>query len=516
MRRPRTSAPPPIPAAVLLALMIPLAVEGRAQPVGGPVVGTKGSKVYHDLDCGSARRLSGPNRVPFATPGLAEASGFRACRSCEPDEAIRMVSLFAARPPGQGEGEGDDGGEGEDGGPKFSTHVAPALVANCVRCHNADDRRGGFDLSTFRALMAGADSGPVVAPDAPAESELLRRITGEATPKMPPGDTDLAPETIARIEAWIAAGAPLDPGADPGAPISELAASPEQLRALELARLSDDDRRLLLVEAANRRWAQAGAPGEPALAAGDRTLVFGALPEARAGTLSKTLDRAQETARALLSRPGMPALAGPMALSVYVFDDRNHYAEFARTVAGQEPAEGERARADLSGEAPYLAALDPLGGREESEFGEGGTGRGLDALLVEQLGAGAVSAAGAEAPRWLALGYGALLASKLEPRGAEVARLRAGAVRAYQVGWTTKAGEALGDVLDPDETRALGFSLLEWLSAANPRAVGPFVRGMLGGRDRLDDGIQQLFGASREQFLSAWGQWVAARYGRGR
>jgi hypothetical protein len=251
------------------------------------------------------------------------------------------------------------------------------------------------------------------------------------------------------------------------------------------------------------------------MTAGDRTLIFGTLPEARAERAAKTLDQAQKGVRSLLSRPGSPALASPMELSVYAFNDRNHYAEFVRTVARQEPAEGEQARADLSGEAPYLAALDPLGGRADTE-GDGGPDRGLDALLVEQLGVGAVSAAGAEAPRWLALGYGALLASKLEPRGPEVARLRAGALRAYQIGWTTKAGEALGDQLDPDETRALGFSLLEWLTAANPRAVGPFVRGMLGGRGQLDAGTQQLFGASREQFLAAWGQWVASRYARGR
>jgi hypothetical protein len=108
------------------------------------------------------------------------------------------------------------------------------------------------------------------------------------------------------------------------------------------------------------------------------------------------------------------------------------------------------------------------------------------------------------------------MASKIEPRSPDVARLRAGAIRAYQIGWTTRATEALGDQLTPDETRALGFSLLEWLSAANPRTVGPFVRGMLGGAGELDKGVQYLFGATREQFLTTWGQWVAARYARGR
>jgi hypothetical protein len=39
---------------------------------------------------------------------------------------------------------------------------------------------------------------------------------------------------------------------------------------------------------------------------------------------------------------------------------------------------------------------------------------------------------------------------------------------------------------------------------------------MLGGRRQLDAGVQQLFGVDRNQFLAAWGQWVMARYPRGR
>ncbi|RUL85526.1 c-type cytochrome domain-containing protein [Tautonia sociabilis] len=511
MRRPRIIAPSPaLKAASLLLLVITLGTGGRAQDVGGPVVGSRGSKVYHEPGCRSAERLSPENRIPFATPGAAEANGFRACKTCKPNQAIRMISLFQPSP------AGPSSRQEKDDAPTFSADVAPVLVANCLRCHNERDRRGDLDMSTFRSLMTGTDAGPVISPSDPESSELLLRIKGESTPKMPPGNTDLAGETIARIEAWIAAGARLDAGANPNAPLAEVAVSPEELRNAALARLSKQERRDRLVEEAQRRWAQAGAPGEPTLTAGDRVLLFGTLPEARASRAVTLLDQAIPAVRSLLSRPGKPALGSPMEISAYVFTDRNHYAEFVRTVARQEPMAGEQARADLSGEAPYLAALDPMLGQEATEAASSGASRSLEGLLVEQLGAGAVTATDSNAPRWLALGYGALLAAKVEPRGAEVARLRAATLRAAQLGWTTKANEALGDVLDPEETRALGFSLLEWLSAANPRAVGPFVRGMLGGRERLDEGILQLFGASREQFLTAWGQWVSSRYARGR
>ncbi|WP_169975909.1 c-type cytochrome domain-containing protein [Tautonia rosea] len=497
-------------AAVLLLLMI----NGpnpklRAQNVGGLVVGSKNSKVYHEPDCSSARRLSPGNRLAFRSPGAAEAGGFRACQTCKPNQAIRTVSLFSPEPapvPAPVAQNPDDG-------PKFSTDVAPVLVANCVRCHNARDRRGGFDLSTFRALMTGAESGAVIEARNPDASELILRVKGESTPKMPPGNTNLAPETIARIEAWIAAGALLDAGANPSAPLAEVAVSPDQLRAAALARLSPEERRTQLTEAATLRWAQAGAGNPPEPTAGKRVLLFGNLPESRASATVKTLDKAADTLQTMLTRPGQTAPFGPLQISVYVFTDRNHYAEFVRTVARQEPLDGEQGRADLADDTPYLVALDPFGGGEASDAA---VDRSLDFLLVEQLGAGAVSRSDANAPQWLALGYGAFLASKLEPRSPYVARLRTATVRASQLGWTTKSAEALGDQLPPDDTRALGFSLLEWLSTANPRAFGPFVRGMLGGRQQLDAGVQQLFGVDRNQFLTAWGQWVMARYPRGR
>ncbi|MEW4568166.1 c-type cytochrome domain-containing protein [Tautonia sp. JC769] len=508
-RRPSTMAiimPPIAAACFMLSLIAGPEPTLRAQTVGGLVIGSKNSKVYHEPDCSSARRLSASNRLVFPTPGVAEGGGFRACQSCKPNQAIRTISLFNPEPaPAAPQDDGE--------GPKFSTDVAPVLVANCLRCHNAEDRRGGFDLSSFRALMTGAESGAVIEPRDPDSSELILRVKGESTPKMPPGNTNLAPETIARIEAWIGAGALLDAGANPGAPLTEVAVSPDQLRAAELARLSPEERRRRLTEAATLRWAQAGAGEPPEPTAGKRFLLFGSLPEARANTAVKTLDKAAETIQGMLARPGQAAPFGPAQVSVYVFTDRNHYAEFVRTVARQEPLDNEYARADLADETPYLVALDPFGGGEASDAA---VDRSLDFLLVEQLGAGAVIRAGANAPQWLALGYGAFLASKLEPRSPYVGRLRLATVRASQLGWTTKSAEALGDQLDPDDTRALGFSLLEWLSAANPRAFGPFVRGMLGGKQQIDAGVQQLFGVDRNQFLAAWGQWVMARYPRGR
>ena len=477
----------------------------EAQRVQGPtVLGSLSSKIYHELDCNSARRLSTENRCRFPSPGVAEASGFRACRSCKPNESILMASILVGIAPSPSQEPSS-----------FTEDVAPVLVANCLRCHNEDQRSGAPDLTTFRKLMAGADAGPIISPKAPNESELILRVRGESTPKMPPGDTDLAEETIAVLERWIADGALLDAGVDPDAPLAEVAVTPESIRDAELAGLTPEERHERLKANALERWSLASVDLEPTMTAGNRVVVFGTLPEERASKVAETLDKVVASLGGLLGRPGQPALDGPMEFSVYVLNDRNQYAEFVRSVASQELGPDERARADLSGEAPYVVALDPLGGNAEPDREDDGptANRSLESLLVESFAAGAVSQTSAEAPRWLGLGLGAYMAAQLDPRGAYPNRLRAGALQAVRLGWVTKNGEALGDQLDADETRALALSLLEWLSTTNRQAFGPFVRGMLGGVNKLDEGIEYLFGASRDEFQAAWGRWVATRYG---
>lgn len=498
--------------AAVLALVLVAGTSPAQLAPSASVVGTKSSKIYHSFTCGSARRLTPTNRVVFPSLAVAEANGFRACRSCKPNSAISMASATTApRPAAPAPTPAAPiRPRAAQEKPTFTTDVAPVLVANCLRCHNAEERKGEFDMSSFRKLMAGSAAGAVIEPGKPAESELLLRIKGESQPKMPPGNTDLADETIATIQAWVEAGALLDAGVDANASLADVAVRPEDLRRAELAAMSPEQREALVAETGKKRWQMAVPEGEPATTAGEHFIVFGDLPAGRVEALLETLEKARASVAGLLNRPGKPALDGPMPVSLYVFTDLDHYAEFVRTVARQEPDLEERARGDLRAEVPYLAAMDPLGGND-GEPAEGT--RGLDALLVEQLASGAVVQAEAAAPRWLALGVGAFMAAQLEPRGTFVNDLRGRAVRAYQLGWTTKASEALGDQLDADETRALGFSLLEWLTTSNRRTVAPFVRGMLDGKDKLDEGVQYLFGANRDQFLQAWGRWVASKYG---
>ena len=168
------------------------------------------------LTCGSARRLTPTNRVVFPSLAVAEANGFRACRTCKPNSAISMASAAttprpAAPAPTPAAPIRPRAAQEE---PTFTTDVAPVLVANCLRCHNAEERTRRVRHVELPQADGRLRRRPRHRAGKPAESELLLRIKGESHPKMPPGNTDLADETIAMIQAWIEAGALLDAGAD--------------------------------------------------------------------------------------------------------------------------------------------------------------------------------------------------------------------------------------------------------------------------------------------------------------
>ncbi|MSR75348.1 MAG: DUF1553 domain-containing protein [Planctomycetes bacterium] len=96
----------------------------------------------------------------------------------------------------------------------------PVIERHCVRCHMPAKLRGGLDLSSREALLRGGKHGQVVDLAAPQSSRLLASVRAEQQPRMPYKEDALGPESIAALEAWVAAGVPMDPAPrlprDPG------------------------------------------------------------------------------------------------------------------------------------------------------------------------------------------------------------------------------------------------------------------------------------------------------------
>jgi mono/diheme cytochrome c family protein len=92
----------------------------------------------------------------------------------------------------------------------FTSDVKPLLVQHCVKCHGGEKTKGEFDITTRGGLLHPNDEGPNVIPGNSAKSRLMTLIRHEDDPAMPSKAPKLADAEIAKIAAWIDAGAPYD------------------------------------------------------------------------------------------------------------------------------------------------------------------------------------------------------------------------------------------------------------------------------------------------------------------
>lgn len=102
-------------------------------------------------------------------------------------------------------------------------HVAPILAARCAKCHTDNGAMGpppeGFRLTSYESTLTASDRARVV-PGNPNASELVRRIRGQARPRMPfDGPPYLDREETQLIEDWIAQGARNADGAPSPVPV---------------------------------------------------------------------------------------------------------------------------------------------------------------------------------------------------------------------------------------------------------------------------------------------------------
>ena len=396
---------------------------------------------------------------------------------------------------------------------KFSRDIAPIIVANCAGCHNGTQKRTKLNLTSFEKMMEGAASGMVIIGGKPEESHLVLRIQGEETPKMPQGgNRNLSEVAITKIESWVKAGAILDAGIDPKAPMAKYAASPEDLRKAELAKLPAQQRDKLVETSGLERWKKASKL-KPEVASNTHFVLFSTLSKERSTAALKVLDTQYTQVRSLL---GPKSVEWGEKASLFVFPNAATYVEFVRAMENRDIEAGDVGSAKMTIPQPYVAVVDPTGGRDEPSTAspgtapkkgargkkglddEGSTERSLASVLGEQFVIGAAGRAG-NCPRWLSLGLGSFLISRAEPRAFNA--VRAEARRLFDRGWTSKAQDALGDEGKIEEVRAVGFAILEYLYAADRRVIPAFVQGMLEGGKNLDDVLGKVLNMSRAEFL---------------
>ena len=111
--------------------------------------------------------------------------------------------------------------------------LEPILQARCTMCHGGAAPSLGLRLDTVDGLLAGSARGPVVVPGDPEGSELIRRLRGTASPRMPlTGPPYLSDAEIDLFARWIAAGAAPGGAAPAPADAQPAAAPPAAIDAL--------------------------------------------------------------------------------------------------------------------------------------------------------------------------------------------------------------------------------------------------------------------------------------------
>jgi WD40 repeat protein len=94
----------------------------------------------------------------------------------------------------------------------FSKEIAPVLMKKCLACHNAEKKKGGYEMESYEGLLKPGKSKLIpIESGQPEKSELFHRITTtDPDDRMPQKDEPLSPETITLIKDWIAQGAKFD------------------------------------------------------------------------------------------------------------------------------------------------------------------------------------------------------------------------------------------------------------------------------------------------------------------
>lgn len=90
----------------------------------------------------------------------------------------------------------------------FEKDIYPVLAKHCTECHSEPGAESGLDLATLDgARKGGRKHGQVIVSGNADGSPLVQYLEGKRLPQMPRNAPPLAPENIAAIRSWIAAGA---------------------------------------------------------------------------------------------------------------------------------------------------------------------------------------------------------------------------------------------------------------------------------------------------------------------
>lgn len=91
-------------------------------------------------------------------------------------------------------------------GTSYAKDVAPILKAACGTCHDAKNKKGKFELTSYDTLKKGGKGGAGFVAGDPDKSILIKEISGDK-PDMPKKGDALKKDQVDLIAKWIKEGA---------------------------------------------------------------------------------------------------------------------------------------------------------------------------------------------------------------------------------------------------------------------------------------------------------------------
>ncbi len=361
----------------------------------------------------------------------------------------------------------------------FALDVAPILSANCVVCHNAQQPDAELNLSTFAGILKGGESGAVMVAGKPDQSPIHRRTTGEDQPIMPPEGDPLLKEVTDKLATWISEGATFD-GLSPDEPLERSTAvvrakkaSPEELSAIR-------------AELAQKNWKLALPDVVPESADTQHLHLLGSAPADKLGEIG-ALAEAQVAAVLKLLGGKEGAEFAKSRVTLYVFENRIDFSEFAQMVTGRPATGGQLSSSGYTIEDDYITIVPSQD--NELELAEQ---LALTYLREQTQG---------RMPEWFAAGIARTAAAKIHAKHERVAAWRTNAPSV--LAGVQSCPDLMGDKLPPESSATARFAFTETL-LKHRGGVQKYLALVKDEQTQADDAFVKAYGAPPEELVTLW------------
>jgi mono/diheme cytochrome c family protein len=360
----------------------------------------------------------------------------------------------------------------------FARDIGATLLSTCIECHGERNPRGGLSMNTFKGLLRGGESGPVVVAGKSEESLLVQKLRGTAGERMPLDRSPLPTEVIDKIAKWIDLGAKFD-GPDPGGSLEEAVAlatargSSHETLSRSRAELAAKNWRLILPDvAANQETTS------------DVLLVGSVSLEVLADVGRVAEEQGTKLRKAFKSAANEPLIKG--RLTLYVFDKRFDYGEVGTMLEAREIPAAWRGHWRFTGADAYGCVLL--------------SGERVQPGVVVQVMAGAYVASLGKIPRWFAEGTARALAARLDSKDPRVKLWDDQIARI--LGATDKPEGFLTASLPAEDNDILSYSFVKFLMSSSAR-YNALIAALQQGAS-FEQAFSKNFGAAPTQVVSQW------------